>query len=309
MIRTEDLTRRYDGTLALDRLTMEVREGELLALLGPNGAGKTTTLRLLLGLISPTSGRVWIAGEPMTPARHDLRRRIGYLPETPGFWERLSALQNLEIYARLYGVPDPRRRAMALLETFGLAERAREAVATFSKGMRQRLALARALLPDPPILLLDEPTAGLDPEAAREVRKLLQRLKGEGRTILLCTHDLEEAERLGDRVAILRTRLLALDTPARLRARWSGAAVAIEVADDPARYLPVVRDQPGVQAVGLRGAQIEVRVTDLRAVTPHLVRRLVEAGAPILRVAPVEASLEEIYLRIVRGEPELPDTP
>jgi len=300
MIRTENLTRRYDRVLALEGLTFEVHKGELLALLGPNGAGKTTTLRLLLGLISPTSGRVWIAGELMTPESHRLRRQIGYLPETPGFWERLPAWKNLEIYARLYGVPAARARAMALLEQFGLADRARDPVATFSKGMRQRLALARALIHDPPILLLDEPTAGLDPEAALEVRELLRSLKGQGRTILLSTHDLEEAERLGDRVAILRTRLLALDTPDRLRAQRFGTMVAIEVDGEPEPYLSRIRGQPGVIQAAIRNGRLEVQVADLRTVTPDLVRSLVEMGAPILSVTPVKASLEELYLRIIR---------
>ncbi len=300
MIRTENLTRRYDRVLALEGLTFEVHKGELLALLGPNGAGKTTTLRLLLGLISPTSGRIWIAGELMTPESHRLRRQIGYLPETPGFWERLPAWKNLEIYARLYGVPAARARAMALLEQFGLADRARDPVATFSKGMRQRLALARALIHDPPILLLDEPTAGLDPEAALEVRELLRSLKGQGRTILLSTHDLEEAERLGDRVAILRTRLLALDTPDRLRAQRFGTMVAIEVDGEPEPYLSRIRGQPGVIQAAIRNGRLEVQVADLRTVTPDLVRSLVEMGAPILSVTPVKASLEELYLRIIR---------
>ncbi len=300
MIRTENLTKRYDGTLALENLTFEVHEGELLVLLGPNGAGKTTTLRLLMGLISPTSGRIWIAGEPMTPEAHGLRRRIGYLPETPGFWERLPAWKNLEIYAQLYEVPNPRHRVRALLEQFGLADRARDPVAAFSKGMRQRLALARALLHDPPILLLDEPTAGLDPEAALEVRELLRAWKGQGRTILLCTHDLEEAERLGDRVAILRTRLLALDTPDRLRAQRFGVIVAIEIDGQPEPYWTQIQGQPDVIHATIRNNRLEVRVADARTAIPHLVRRLVEAGAPILSVTPVKASLEELYLQIVR---------
>lgn len=300
MIRAERLTKRYDGVLALEEVTFEVHEGELLVLLGPNGAGKTTTLRLLLGLIAPTSGRVWIRGECMTPESHRLRREIGYLPETPGFWERLPAWKNLEIYARLYGVPSPRQRSMALLEQFGLADRARDPVATFSKGMRQRLALARALLHDPPILLLDEPTAGLDPEAALEVREVLRALKGQGRAILLCTHDLEEAERLGDRVAILRTRLLALDTPDRLRAQRFGTGLIIQVDAEPERYLPQIQAQPGVIQATVHHGRLEVRVTDLRTVTPMLVRALVEAGAPILSVTPMKVPLEEIYLQIIR---------
>lgn len=308
MIRVEGLTKRYNSILAVEELTFEVQPGECLALLGPNGAGKTTTLRLLCGLIAPTAGRIWIGGEPMGPERHALRGRIGYLPEAPGFWERLPAAKNLEIYARLYGLPDPRRRVAALLEAFGLADRAREPVAAFSKGMRQRLALARALLPDPPILLLDEPTAGLDPEAAREVRQWLLDLKGQGRTILLSTHLLEEAERLGDRVAILRTRLLALDTPDRLRAQHWGTAVVIEFEGDPAPYLPMICSHPGVQRVIAQPSGfVEVTVTDLRAVTPGLIRRLVEAGASLLQVAPRKASLEDLYFQILgegnKGKP------
>ncbi|MER3401691.1 MAG: multidrug ABC transporter ATP-binding protein, partial [Thermoflexus sp.] len=300
MIRVEGLTKRYNSILAVEGLTFEVPPGECLALLGPNGAGKTTTLRLLCGLIAPTAGHIWIAGEPMGPERHDLRGRIGYLPEAPGFWERLPAAKNLEIYARLYGLPDPRRRVAALLEAFGLADRAREPVAAFSKGMRQRLALARALLPDPPILLLDEPTAGLDPEAAREVRQWLRDLKGQGRTILLSTHLLEEAERLADRVALLRTRLLALDAPDRLRAQLFGTVVIIECEGDPAPFLPLIRSHPGVQRVVPSPAgPVEVTVTDPRAVTPELIRRLVAAGASLLQVAPRKVPLEDLYLQIL----------
>jgi ABC-2 type transport system ATP-binding protein len=218
MLAASRLTRRFDGRLAVEDVSFEVASGELFALLGPNGAGKTTTLRMLAGLIEPTSGAVQVDRETMTRrSAPRLRSRIGFLTEAPGLWDRLSVRQNLAVYARLQGVRGDRRAVDAALETFDLRERGDDPAAQLSKGLKQRVALARTLLHEPAIVLLDEPTSGLDPESAREVRELILRLRGQGRAILLSTHNLDEVERIADRVAVLRGRLVASDKAGRAR--------------------------------------------------------------------------------------------
>jgi len=211
IVRAEELTRRFGSRLAVDRVSLDVGRQEIIGLLGPNGAGKTTIVRMLAGIIAPSSGRATVAG--IDPAREPerLHEAIGLLTESPGFYDRLSAERNLRYFAGFYPVSDPARRTAVYLDRMGLLDRRRDRVGTFSKGMRQRLALARALVHEPDLLFLDEPTAGLDPEAARALRELIAELRGEGRTIVLSTHNLAEAELLCDRVAVLRTRLIAID--------------------------------------------------------------------------------------------------
>lgn len=299
-VRLHGVTKCFDSTVAVEGLTFGVHPGEILVLLGPNGAGKTTTLRLIAGLLSPSAGQVWVQGQPMKPEAHPLRSALGLLPELPGFWERLTAIKNLTIYAKLYNVADPYGRSVQLLERFGLLDWGGRPVATFSKGMKQRLALARMLLHDPPILLLDEPTAGLDPEGAMVLRELLIKLRAEGKAILLSTHDLEEADRLGDRVAVLKGRLLALDTVQRLRERLFGHRVNIKLAKWQPALMEVAGALKGVAAVQAAGDTLEVWVEDYATVTPLLIRALVEAGADILSVEQRRPSMEELYLRVVR---------
>src|SRR5687767_373356 len=228
MLTASHLTRQFGDRTAVSDLSFELQPGEVFALLGPNGAGKTTTLRMLAGLIAPTTGAVAIDGQPVTHrTAHALRSRIGFLTEAPGLWERLTVHRNLLTYARLHGVADPGRSVDQVIDMFELRDRAQQLAAHLSKGLKQRVALARTLLHQPDIVLLDEPTAGLDPEMARDVRSLVVRLRGENRAILISTHNLDEVERVADRVAVLRTRLIALDTPKALRARLFGARVAI----------------------------------------------------------------------------------
>ena len=285
----------------MDDVSFELEPGEVFALLGPNGAGKTTTLRMIAGLIAPTSGTVQIGGDAMSPRTAAmLRGRIGFLTEAPGLWERLTVRRNLSTYARLQGLASPSAAVERMLDTFGIRDRAQEPAAHLSKGLKQRVALARTLLHDPPIVLLDEPTAGLDPQSARDVRELIVRLRGERRAVILSTHNLDEVERVADRVAVLRTRLVALDTPKALRARLFGARVRIEVEGEALGYVaalgqagaPDVRAEGGTLSVGL-GASITI---------PRLVRSLVEAGAGILSVVPEEPPLEDVYLRLLGEE-------
>lgn len=300
MIRLVDVGRRFNGRAAVEGLTFDVRPGELLALLGPNGAGKTTTLRLLAGLIAPSTGWIEIAGERLdraTAAR--LRGAIGVLPETPGLWDRLSVQDNLLTYARLYGVPRPETATRRLLEAFDLLDRRSEPTAVLSKGMKQKLALARALVHDPAVLLLDEPTAGLDPETARDVRQRIVSLRRAGRAIVLATHNLDEAERVADRVAVLDGTLLALDTPAALREQRFGRRVCIRLqAQEAGRFVPVAT-AAGAQAVRADGGTLSFTADDLDDRTPAVVRALVEAGAAVRAVEDERASLETVYLDLL----------
>jgi ABC-2 type transport system ATP-binding protein len=301
LLTASHLTRRFGERIAVDDVSFDLRPGEIFGLLGPNGGGKTTTLRMLAGLIGASSGEVRMDGEPMnrqTSAR--LRRRIGFLTEAPGLWDQFSVRQNLMVYAKLHELDPPSRavdRTMALLDIDG---RANDSTATLSKGLKQRVALARALLHDPRVVLLDEPTSGLDPGSARGVREIIERLRREHRSVVLSTHNLDEVERLADRVAVLRGRMLAVDTPAALRTRFFGARVRIVLSQPAGPLLAAMASDAGVTA---DGSTVWLDAARTSLTTPELVRRLVDAGADIHAVAPEEPSLEEIYLKLVhQGE-------
>ncbi len=278
----EHLTRLFDSRVAVRDVSLSVHAGEIVTLLGPNGAGKTTTMRMLAGLIVPTSGRVSINQIEPTGADAGLgRSAIGLLTEAPGLWERLSVRFNLLTFARLHGVPQPTTRVDEVLQAVDLLDRAGDIAGQLSKGLKQRVAIARALLHRPPVLLLDEPTAGLDPASARHMRDLILALRSEGRAVLVSTHNLAEAEELSDRIAVLKTRLLAFDSPSRLRAARGGSRVVVELEGSADR--------------------LDIPVKD-RSEIPAIVARLAADGARIMRVAPAERSLEEVYLELVGDE-------
>ena len=301
MLRAEGLTRQFDDRVAVRNLSFELAPGEIFALLGPNGAGKTTTLRMLAGLIEPSSGVVRVGDKPMTRSSASrVRGRIGFLTEAPGLWDRLSVRQNLTVYARLHGLPAPDRAVDEALDLFEIRDRARDLPAQLSKGLRQRVALARTLLHHPDIVLLDEPTSGLDPESARDVRALILRMRDERRAVLLSTHNLDEVERVADRVAVLRTTLIALDTPAALRRHLFGARLLITVAP-PAGPLAAAVKAAGFADVQVDGGTLSIAVEDAAAQAPAIVRRLVEAGAEVRTVHPEEAPLEDVYLRLLEN--------
>src|SRR5918993_782410 len=222
------LCRSFDGVPAVENLSFEIPQGSLFTLLGPNGAGKTTTVRLLLGLIAPDSGTAKVAGYQLGQSNNALRSVCGLLTETPGFYDRVSAWENLNFFAQLYRIPETVReqRLREQLRAMTLWERRHDLVGTFSKGMKQKLAIIRAVFHEPKVIFLDEPTAGLDPEASLMVREMISKLKSEGRTIVVCTHNLDEAQRLADIVGILRRRLLICDSLANLRA---GAGLTTEI--------------------------------------------------------------------------------
>jgi ABC-2 type transport system ATP-binding protein len=298
MITASHLTRRFGARVAVEDVSLEVNASEIVALLGPNGAGKTTTMRMLAGLIAPTSGSVTIGGVRLTKATGSaLRRRIGFLTEAPGLWDRLSVRENLLVYAGLYEIDQGTAAIGGLLELLGLAPHATVRTAELSKGMRQKVAIARALLHRPDVLLLDEPTAGLDPEISREVRGLLEERRAAGCAILVSTHNLHEAEQLADRVAVLHQRLLALDTPSVLRRRLTTGRVVVRVVRHAAAYLGIGR-QFDTQATA-ESDLMTVALADVDRDTPALVRALVAAGAEIREVRPEMPALEDVYLHLV----------
>jgi ABC-2 type transport system ATP-binding protein len=299
LIVADRLTRLFDGRVAVQNLSIEVAAGEIVSLLGPNGAGKTTTLRMLAGLLPPSAGRIVINHTEVSPTSADgARRSVGLLTETPGLWERLSVRRNLLTYARLQGVDPPGRRVDEALALVDVAGRADDLAGQLSKGLKQRVALARALLHRPPVVLLDEPTSGLDPANARLVRDLILRLRDEGRAVLVSTHNLAEAEELSDRVAILKTRLLAVDRPAALRAATTGARVTIDTEGEGAVWLDAAASVAGRAAVQASGSRLTVHLTS-GARVPDLVAALVASGARVVRVAPDERTLEQVYLDLV----------
>ena len=298
MIAAAGLTRKFGDRVVVDDVTFAVERGEIVALLGPNGAGKTTTLRMLAGLIAATAGTVTIDGVPMNGSSGSaLRRRIGFLTEGPGLWDRLTVREHLAIYSNLYELDAWERRAAPLLEMLGLAAHLERRAAELSKGMRQKVALTRALLHDPDILLLDEPTSGLDPEVTRGVRDLLTARKAQGSSILLSTHNLAEAERIADRVAVLQERLLALDAPAALRGRVTKGHVDVRLDGAAEGYLNAIT---GVAASAVAdGAWLHIVLGDPDEDTPRLVEALVHAGARIVEVRQDVPAHEDVYLALV----------
>ncbi len=307
ILRAEGLTKRFGKLLAVDRLDVEVHEGEVFGFLGPNGAGKTTTLRLLCALVAPTAGGAEVAGLRLGRDDERIRASVGILTEHPGLYERLSAADNLRFFASLYGID--RRTAEARVERFlrlmGLWDRRDDPVATFSRGMKQKMAIARAALHEPRILFLDEPTTGLDPDAARTVRDLIVSLAKEGRTVFLCTHNLDEADRLCDRIAFFRRTVIRIDTPDRLRAELYGRTVEVRVLPSPRpEHLARVRAVEGVREAWLENGSILVRTDDPLRTDPGLVRALVEAGAEVAFVTERRVSLEDVYLKVVHAEAE-----
>jgi len=302
LIETHELTKRFGGRTAVEGLTLDVKEGEVLGLLGPNGAGKTTTIRMLTGIIAPTSGYAVVAGRRTDGEVEELHEHIGLLPEAPGFYERLSARRNLEYFARFYSNLQVNAQVEKYLKLMGLWERRDDRVGTFSKGMKQRLALARALLHEPKVLFLDEPTAGLDPEAACEVRELIGQLREEGRTILLSTHNLSEAEELCDRIALLRTRLVALDTPEGLRRRLFRRRMVVRLEGIEDAIVEAARGLDFVLSLKCDGDRLIVELADPERESPELVTRLVEAGGRVLEVFEERHSLEEVYLSLMEEQ-------
>jgi ABC-2 type transport system ATP-binding protein len=295
------LGKRFGDRVAFEGVSFEIGRGEVFGFLGPNGAGKTTTVRTLGTLIAPTSGSATVAGLPLTPENSvEIRRRIAIMPESPGLYLRLSVVENLECFADLYEVSDPKARIERALHAVNLTDRANDACGTLSKGLRQRVALARALLSDPEIMFLDEPTAGLDPVAARDVHELIDELRKRGVTIFLTTHRLEEAERLCDRVAILNTTLRTIGRPAELRDQLFAKSLTLRTLAPLSDPGSVFTGLPGVEAWHQDGPGAYVlAVSGSEAVAPAVARALVAAGADILSINESQHTLEDVYLQLI----------
>ena len=303
MIVVEGLRKDFRSLTAVHDMSFTVGDGEIFGLLGPNGAGKTTTVRMLAGLISPTAGTATVNGHPLGETTQQIRAITGILTESPGLHEKLTARQNLAYYGRLYGLRAARLREAVdrYLAVVEMTEHADRRVATFSKGMRQKVASARALLHEPVVIYLDEPTSGLDPSAAKTVRDFVATLRGLGRSIVVCTHNLDEAERLCDRIGIMHGTLLRVDTPVGLRRHGRTATVRVELngARGPESFIGRLADLPYVTGVQARENTLVVELADPPHETPDLVAALVGAGARITSVVEEAQTLEEAYLSLV----------
>lgn len=304
MIDTENLTKKFGDLTAVDKLTLRVGEGEVFGFLGPNGAGKTTTIRMLCCLISKTSGTARLGDYEIgnKSDQQKIRRMVGVLTENVGLYEELSAYDNLDFYGRFYRLDIQKRkeRIQYLLEMLGLWEKRNTTAGTFSKGMKQKLAIARALIHDPQVLFLDEPTASLDPEASKTVRDFILELKKEKRTIFLNTHLLDEAEKICDRVAILKTSLIATGTPQELRRKLSGRKIKVQLQHVDNLIVEAIK-KAGFQVSEITDKSLVVDVTDPEKENPAILKAIEAAGGHVLFISEIGSSLEDVYLKLVRG--------
>jgi ABC-2 type transport system ATP-binding protein len=312
-IEVSHLTKTFGARTAVADVSFSVARGEVFGFLGPNGAGKTTTVRILGTLIAPTAGSAVVAGLPLGPASAaEIRQRISIMPEAPGLYRRLTVTENLEYFARLYGLPRRTQRIAEALAAVGLGDRAHDLTGSLSKGLRQRAALARSLLNDPAVMFLDEPTSGLDPVATHEVHVLIAGLRDRGVTVFLTTHRLDEAERLCDRVAIMNTHLQTIGQPDELRRMLFNRSLAITTAAPLPKPDKVFADLPAVQGWQVTTpatpatpsangpASYILTVTDPAQAAPPVTRALVAAGADVLSIAEPRHTLEDVYLELVQ---------
>ena len=299
MIRAEGLTRHFGDLLAIEELSFRVEEGEIFGLLGPNGAGKTTTVRLLTSLISPSRGRATVAGFDTVKEADQVRRNVGILTETPGLYGQLSAEENLRLFTELHELDEPDEVIERYLKLVGLWERKEDIVDGFSKGMRQKLAIVRALIHEPKVVFLDEPTSALDPESARTVRDFIEKLREKGRTIVLCTHNLDEADKLCDRIAILRQRLLRVDEPEKLRQELYGSRVLFRLDSVTQELVDKVEALDVVGRVERLDNSMRISLKDPAVDNPIIVATLVQNGARVQFVEEEEHSLEEVYFSLL----------
>jgi ABC-2 type transport system ATP-binding protein len=302
MIRVDGLTKDYGTRRAIENLTFEARQGEVVGFLGPNGAGKTTTMRILTGYMPPTSGSAKVAGFDIVSESLEVRRRVGYLPETVPLYADMTVFEYLKFFADLRHLPNAEDMVDEALEMVGMAERAEGYVGALSKGMRQRIGLAQALLHKPEVLILDEPTIGLDPAQVVEFRNIIREL-GKERTVLLSTHILSEAQALCDRVLIInKGHIVVEDSPENLQARLVGAERSIlRVKGDADELAPKIAEIDGVQSVKAQpDGSLEFQFSPGVDVRPLVARTVVKAGYDLLELRPVGMSLEEIFLELTR---------
>jgi ABC-2 type transport system ATP-binding protein len=301
MIELIGLTKQFDGFTAVEGVTLSVAAGEILALLGPNGAGKTTTVRMLAAILRPTAGQAFVAGYSLSEHPREVRRRVGLLTEHPGLYLRMRGKEYLDFFGRLMGLSaDERsRRAKELLARFGMSEAWDQRMGTYSKGMRQKMALVRAMLHDPSVLLLDEPTSAMDPHSAKLVRDAVLGLRHHRRAIVICTHNLAEAEALADRIAIIRRgRIVALGTPAELKVRLLGPPLMELRLSQPTDG--VVKLVSGLVDIETQGEHwLRYFTSNPQETNPVLLQALASHGFGVVTLSKVPRSLEDVYLRVV----------
>ena len=307
MIRTEGLSKVFKGdkknteVQAVERLDLEIKQGEVFGFLGPNGAGKTTTVRMLCALIAPTAGRAWVNNFEVGQQNQEIRASVGILTEQPGMYDRLSAEKNLTIYAKLYGVTDVPGQVEKYLRMLGLWERRKDPAGSFSKGMKQKLAIARAILHEPATLFLDEPTAGLDPEASKLVRDFIDELQTEGRTIFLCTHNLDEADRLCSRIGVFRQQLIQVDTPSRMKTAVFGRQVEFKIKPADAQVADIIKRFTFIKSTQIEDNRLLLGLDNPEESNPLIVKALVDAGIEVQFVSEVRHSLEDVYLSLINN--------
>jgi ABC-2 type transport system ATP-binding protein len=310
MIEVEGLTKDYGTRRAINNLTFKANPGEILGFLGPNGAGKTTTMRILTGFIAPTMGIAQVCGFDVVEQSLEVRKRVGYLPETVPLYPDMTVFDYLKYMADLHHIKNAEDRVDDVLEIVHMEERANGYISNISKGMRQRIGLAQALLHQPDVLILDEPTIGLDPAQIREVRKLIREI-GRQRTVLLSTHILSEAQQICDRVLIInKGEIVVEDTPERLQAGLTGVQrVAVRVNGDGDGLENLISEIPGIGRVStLQEGSVEVESAPGKDIRPDIARNVIKAGFDLLELKSIDLSLEDIFIQLTREEPEPPST-
>jgi ABC-2 type transport system ATP-binding protein len=304
MITVENITRKFKEITAVENISFDIDESEIFGFLGPNGAGKTTTIRMLSTLISPDSGKITIDGRDTRSHGEYIRQITGLLTESPGMYEKISAYDNLKYYSSFYDIPDDRRNKNIekYLKMFDLWDRKDDLAGTYSKGMKQKLALSRALIHEPRILLLDEPTAGLDPESAHMVRNFIDSLKKEKTTVFLCTHNLEEASSLSDRMCIIKKKIIRIATLSELQSGDRGKRVEIVFAYDAERYVKLMKEISQIKNIQTDKNRAVLVIENPEASNPIILKKLIDSGAKIIYFNQIKASLEEIYLDLIKDE-------
>ena len=303
MIACEDLSKQFTNFWAVDAVSLNVQPGEVLALLGQNGAGKTTTVRMLTAVLKPTRGWARVAGYDVVTQPQQVRASVGVLSEMHGLYARMNAEEYLDYFGQIYGLDKPtrRRRGSELIEYFGLAEAARRRTGEYSKGMRQKLALARALLHEPAVLLLDEPTSAMDPESARLVREHIASLRSANRAIVICTHNLSEAEILADKVAIIyRGRIHVQGTLEELK-RLTLGPQEFDLTIGDGADLTQVSPPNGIEVTAYRADGLRFRTLNPREHNPHFVQELTRRGIPVVSLQEVPRNLEHVYLKAMEA--------
>ena len=304
MIKVENLTKKFETVTAVENISFDINESEIFGFLGPNGAGKTTTIRMLSTLISKTSGKITIDNRSPESNGEYIRSIIGLLTESPGMYEKISAYDNLDYYSSFYSISNTTRKnnIKKYLKMFDLWDRKDDLAGTYSKGMKQKLALSRALIHEPKILFLDEPTAGLDPESAHMVRAFIESLKKEKTTVFLCTHNLEEASNLSDRVCIIKRKIIRIATLSELQNDDKNKRVEIVFTDDADRYIKLMEEIDEIKNIQTDKNKATLVIEKPEISNPIIIKKLVDSGAQVLYFNEIKATLEEIYLDLIKDE-------